>query len=213
MAALRDREQTSRRIIQAVGQLLSQSGFGKVGINAVAKMAKVDKVLIYRYFGGLPELLKAYAESTDFWPSLEELLDCPLEDVASMNLLELGKRAFLGHIRELRKRPLTQEIMRWELMERNDLTDTLAEARERQGIELVSAKPELFTTVSDVVAMIAVLHAGLTYLILRSKTADVYLGIDLTHEDGWKRIERAVARLTDAMLHTLTSGKAENGQL
>ncbi len=200
MAAVRDRKQTSKRILKALGEVISKHGFTKVGINAVAKAAGVDKVLIYRYFGGLPELLKEYAQSTDFWPGLEDLLDCPADETRKLGLFELGKRAFLGHLRELRKRPLTQELMRWELLERNQLTDTLAEARERQGMELIASHPDLAGTNTQVLGMIALVHAGLTYLVLRSKTADVYLGIDLSSEEGWKQIEQATESLTHALL-------------
>ena len=49
----RDREATKARILGAVGVVLARDGFGAVGVNAIAKEAGVDKVLIYRYFGGL----------------------------------------------------------------------------------------------------------------------------------------------------------------
>ncbi|HKZ16288.1 MAG TPA: TetR/AcrR family transcriptional regulator, partial [Geobacteraceae bacterium] len=59
-SASRDREATRTRLIQAVGALLARHGFTAIGVNAVAKEAGVDKVLIYRYFGGLPQLIAAF---------------------------------------------------------------------------------------------------------------------------------------------------------
>jgi hypothetical protein len=41
---------------------------------------------------------------------------------------------------------------------------------------------------------------GLTYLVLRSKTADVYNGLQLASEEDWSRIERAAGFLVDAAL-------------
>jgi len=38
----------------------------------------------------------------------------------------------------------------------------------------------------------------LTYLILRSKTADVYNGLHLDSEEDWARIERAAGFLVEA---------------
>ncbi|RPI71559.1 MAG: TetR/AcrR family transcriptional regulator, partial [Desulfobacteraceae bacterium] len=58
----RDSEQTRRALINAVGSLLARDGFQAVGVNAVAKEAGVDKVLIYRYFGGLPGLIAAFGK-------------------------------------------------------------------------------------------------------------------------------------------------------
>ena len=55
----RNRDETSARLLAAVGEVLARDGFAALGVNAVAKQAGVDKVLIYRYFGGLPELIQA----------------------------------------------------------------------------------------------------------------------------------------------------------
>jgi AcrR family transcriptional regulator len=74
----RDRNATEARLIGAVEDLIVQQGFGAIGINAVARQAGADKVLIYRYFGGLSGLLAAYAEEGDFWWTVEDLLREPL---------------------------------------------------------------------------------------------------------------------------------------
>ena len=67
-AKIRDRESTRARLIAAVGTLLAREGFTGLGVNAVAREAGVDKVLIYRYFGGLPELIVAFGREGNFWP-------------------------------------------------------------------------------------------------------------------------------------------------
>src|SRR5205085_7445344 len=69
----RNRADTTARILAAVGEVLARDGFGALGVNAVAKHAGVDKVLIYRYFGGMSQLLKAWGESGRFWPGVDEL--------------------------------------------------------------------------------------------------------------------------------------------
>lgn len=192
-----DRQETERRLIEAVGRLLSSQGFRHLGVNAVAREAGVDKVLIYRYFGGLKGLLEAFGREEEFWPPPEELLP-PASADDDLSPAELSKEMIKRFGRALRKRPMTLEIMRWELMERNALTDTLADARERQALELLArleAPPSL-----DVAALAAVLGAAQTYLILRSKTADVYNGVELGSEEGWERIERALELLIDRTL-------------
>jgi len=63
----RNRKATEQKILKAVGSLLARGGFRTFGINAVARQARVDKVLIYRYFGGMPDLLRAYAEAGTYW--------------------------------------------------------------------------------------------------------------------------------------------------
>ena len=64
---LRNRKATERRLLSAIQELIEESGFEKLGINAVASKAGVSKMLIYRYFGSLDGLVAAYIEQYDFW--------------------------------------------------------------------------------------------------------------------------------------------------
>ena len=202
----RNSQQTRKKIIAAVGRLLSRSGFRNLGINAIAREAGVDKVLIYRYFGGIPDLLQAYAEEGDFWPTAEELLagfhgQLPPSnaDLAAKLLIEFG--------RALRRRPITQEIMRWELLERNELTDALAHYREEQGMKLIRIVRDARGLDLDIQALGSILSAGQTYLILRSKTAAVYNGLKLGSDRDWRRIEKNIEHLVRlAFAHTAPSG-------
>lgn len=79
-----------------------------------------------------------------------------------------------GHLRELRRRPTVQEILRWELNERNALTATLAREREQRGLELLASLP--FDPADapdlDLAAVAAIVYAGLTHVVLRAKTTD-----------------------------------------
>ena len=50
---LRNRKATEQRLLSAIQELIEESGFEKLGINAVASKAGVSKMLIYRYFGSL----------------------------------------------------------------------------------------------------------------------------------------------------------------
>ncbi len=203
MAATRDRERTRKRILAAAGLLLSRRGFRDVGINAVARQARVDKVLIYRYFGGIRELLAAYAQEGDFWPRAEEILPDP-QSLRNLSTGALAAEMLIRFGRALRRRKETLEIMRWELLEQNELTDALAAERERQGVELI----RLLTGRADVahredfdlVALAAILGAAQSYLLLRVKTASVYNGVELRTEEGRERIERALALIVRRVL-------------
>jgi hypothetical protein len=88
-------------------------------------------VLIYRYFGGLPELLAAFARRSEFWPDEEELLR-EVPPRAGMPAIAAGTLKAL--LRGLRSRPMTQEVLRWELSASNDLTGKLAAVREEQSL-------------------------------------------------------------------------------
>jgi AcrR family transcriptional regulator len=194
----KDRKQTRAGILNAVGRLLAQSGFKDLGVNSIAREAGVDKVLIYRYFGGLADLLKAFAEETDFWPDLPELAHETGQPAGETTQAARVKSLMLAFGRALRERPVTQEIMRWELLERNELTDALARHREMRSANLF--EPFEGSEEIDIRAVGSLMAAGLTYLILRSKTVDVYNGLHLNSDADWARIEHAVSFLVDTAL-------------
>lgn len=191
---VRDRLQTRKKILAAVGRLLARKGSKGLGVNAIAREAQVDKVLIYRYFGGLDELYRAFVLEGDSFPSLEELSGETIEKLQTLPPDEAASRALLGFGRAIRRRPITREMMRWELQERNSLTDLLAEERERMTFEWLKLAPKMEGV--DLPAVIALLAAGQAFLALRAKTASVYAGIDLHSEEGWQRLENAAALLT-----------------
>ena len=199
----RNSQETRKRILQAVGRLLARSGFRDVGINSIAHEAGVDKVLIYRYFGGLPELLRAYAEEGDFWPSTAELLGTARE-LGAQTEVEMAAALLIAFGRALRRRPITQEIMRWELLEQNALTDTLAHYREEQARELIGS---FAGSGIDVEALSSLLAAGQTYLILRAKTVDVYSGLELRKDKDWARLEQAIALVLKAVWEQRSAGR------
>jgi AcrR family transcriptional regulator len=205
----RNSQQTRKKIIAAVGRLLSRSGFRNLGVNAIARQAGVDKVLIYRYFGGIPELLRAYAEEGDFWPTAEELL-AGLHGKLPPSNADLAAKLLIEFGRALRRRPITQEIMRWELLERNDLTDALAHYREEQGMKLIRLVRDARGLDLDIQALGSLLSAGQTYLILRSKTAAVYNGLRLGSDRDWNRIEKNIEHLVRLAFAHSPGSKATN---
>ena len=61
----KDRETTEKRLLTAVGEIVEESGLESLGINAVAQRAGVSKMLIYRYFGSLEDLIAQYIIQQD----------------------------------------------------------------------------------------------------------------------------------------------------
>ena len=88
--------------------------------------------------------------------------------------------------------------MRWELLAQNELTDELARAREALGLEILARlEAELPDDSPDMdwAAIGALLHAGLSYLVLRGKTAPVYMGVPLGTAKGDARLLKALRQL------------------
>jgi len=199
----RNRSQTEGKFRQAVEALLVEGGFGALTPTAVARRAGVDKMLIYRYFGDLPGLVRSIAFAPDFFPTFEDL--CGDDTVANLLALPVSVRAARildRNARALLQRPVVLELMVWELVERNELTAIMEEARENLGLRLLA---ELFPDVADKArlgAMSAVLSAGISYLALRRRKIRWFSGVDLKSDDGWNEIVAAI----EAMAACLDGG-------
>ena len=189
---IRNKNITRKRLINAVGSLLVKKGFKGLGVNALAREAGVDKVLIYRYFGGLPGLISAFGKEGDFWPSALELAGGDLNGFTKLTLSE--KLSVLGRTfaRALIKRPITCEIMMWEMIERNELTAELEAIREDSIIEFFQMFLLDKGDEHDLQAVLVLIDAAITYLVLRSKNIDLYGGIDLNSDIGWQRLQNAI---------------------
>ena len=195
----RNREATEARIRDAVGRLLTKGGYEALGIAAVAREAGVDKVLIYRYFGGLSELLQAFGSQSDVWPTLDEFAG---GDTVALETLPPGQRmakVLKNYGRELRKRPVALEILAWELMEDSELTKILNERRVAVSDEMVglltpgeSAEDDV-----DLQAIYALLGAGQLLLALWARRRPTYGGVGIRTDRDIERIEHALDWLLD----------------
>lgn len=192
----RDRSATEERILGAVGDVLARDGFSGIGVNAIAKQASVDKVLIYRYFGGLPELLQAWGGSGRFWPRVQDLLGDDPQALLALPLAERYTRFFEHFISELRRRPLTLAILAAEVQDHNELTVILEAEREQWGDDAVRVLggPALKTRpwVQDLTLLLV---AGVQYLLLRSRNVRMFSGVDIQSDAGWQRLLSAVRTL------------------
>ena len=179
--------------------VLAEGGFAALTPSAVARQAGVDKMLIYRYFGGLDGLVEAVANGPDFFPTFDEVCG---GDPAALRPLPVPERAAAmldNYARLLMARPMVLELMVWELVERNELTAIMETAREQMGLRLGR---ELFDDVADPDAMgavTAVLAAGVSYLALRRRKIRWFNGVDLRADEGWAQIRRAVVQMTSTL--------------
>ena len=133
----RDRETTERRLLDTIGQMITESGFEKIGINAVASQSGVSKILIYRYFGSVEGLMAAYIRQHDFW------INFPQELPDRSQLPTFLKNMFKEQIEQLRSNPTLKRLYRWELSSDNAIVMTLREQREKAGMQRLTKISEL----------------------------------------------------------------------
>jgi AcrR family transcriptional regulator len=196
----RNRERTETALIDAVGRVIDDHGVEGLGVNAIAKAAQVDKVLIYRYFGGLEALVAAFARTPAFWPSPGDILGQDHDELLAMPFAERAEAIFRRYVAALRQRPRTLAILASELSERSPLHAPLEAAREEMGMALMSIGARGLPPGVDVAAFATVITGAIHYLLVRSRHISIFNGIRIDNEDGWERIIRMVGPLAAAAL-------------
>lgn len=186
---IKDKELTMKRIYDAFLEILEEDGPHSVGINAIAKKAGVSKQLIYRYFGGMKGLLLEYAKNGDFF---RPLLMVKEKD----DKIESDLSSFLNtSLQELRSHMLTQEILRWQLIENNENTkDLFRFTNLKLGKVFANVNKDL-TELPEFQLMIG----GYIYFVLLSKYNKKFININLIENDTWDAFDDAMAKMVERL--------------
>jgi AcrR family transcriptional regulator len=190
----RSRLKTEQRLLDAVGSILLEQGYPAVGINAIARRAGCDKVLIYRYFGGFEELLLAFAETSTLWWEVDEIITESAEECSSIPLPDYLQSLLNRYVQALESRPLALEIMAWEMSAQNSLTQRLARTRGERGMELVKRIRAYYRQPNiDIGGILGVFGASINFLVIRTrKQSQQY------KTEEWWRLQQTIAKLLQA---------------
>lgn len=191
----RDRERTKSKILKAVGEVIEQHGTEKVGVNLIARHAGVNKVLIYRYFGGVDGLMEQYVKTGQYTStSSNEFID-NLQVPAPEDRGKVWKEILTTAMRDLRKRKATRDLIRWEIGAGKPV---LSDARNDVGSRMYEKVGPL-PNYPDTDALIALLVGGIYHLTVSADYRDKMMEVDLQSEDDWKRIEKVVQDILTAL--------------
>lgn len=189
---MKNREQTEEKILEAVRSIIENQGFEKVGINAIATEAGVSKMLIYRYFGGVEELIAQYLIQKDYWANT---------DAAIINREAVGdsiKSMFRRQVEQLRNDVTLRRLYRWELFTDNQNIQQLRNRREENGCRLIKMVSALMGCPdAQVAALASILSASISYLALLEDQCQSYNGICLQTDEGWNQLMQGIEMIID----------------
>lgn len=196
-------KQTERNIIDAVSSIIVNEGFSRLGINRIAKVAGCDKVLIYRYFGGLEGLLGQWAKENDYYSFAIDMFKDKIN--SSNEMRSVAKEILLQQIRFMRESRMMQELLLWELSG-NSTFSYIRDSREKNGHEIQQMiEHRLGLTNSDAKYYITILMAAINYLVLFSRTSGMYNGVDFSDVETWPKIECAICNYIDMIFDSMTA--------
>lgn len=199
---MKSREQTESKILEAVASIVESDGFEKLGINTIALKANVSKMLIYRYFGGLEELVARFIMQKDYWANTDTLILNPHSVGDSI------KSMFRNQIEQLRNDVTLRRLCRWELSCHNASIDRLRDKREENGCNLIKVVSRLTVcSNSEVASLASILSASISYLTLIEDQCPTYNGIALQTDKGWEQIAQGVDMIVDLWIKSIQEGK------
>lgn len=199
---MKSREQTECKILEAVASIVESDGFEKLGINTIALTANVSKMLIYRYFGGLEELVAQFIMQKDYWANTDTLILNPHSVGDSI------KSMFRNQIEQLRNDVTLRRLCRWELSCHNASIDRLRDKREENGCNLIKVVSRLTgCSNSEVASLASILSASISYLTLIEDQCPTYNGIALQTDKGWEQIAQGVDMIVDLWIKSIQEGK------
>ena len=195
---MKNREQTECKILEAVASIVESEGFEKLGINTIASKANVSKMLIYRYFGGLDELIAQFIMQKDYWANTDTVIINPKSVGDSI------KNMFRKQIEQLRSDVTLRRLCRWELSCNNTSIEQLRAKREENGCSLIKMVSTLTSCPNtEIAALASILSASISYLALIEDQCLTYNGISLQTDKGWDQIMQGVEMIIDLWMKSI----------
>jgi len=195
MVKERDRQLSEEKLIEAVGEMIQETGFENLGINQVAKRAGFSKNLIYRYFNSLDGLIYAYMKKHDFWVNTTN------EQPDTSDIKAYLKSFYRREITEFRENIALKRLRRWELFTDKDFVMEIRVQREKNGVhfmEMISGFAKVDK--EHLQAISALMDAGIAYLAMFTENCKMYNGIDIQSDEGWEQIAKGIDVVIDIMI-------------
>jgi len=203
-------ESSRETFLEALERLLSRPEAAPPGVNAVAREAGLNKVLVYRYFQSWDGLLEAFAQRVNPWRDLRKETEAGLASGRWTRLPDLLKWLYRAYLGQLAGSHLLQNLLRLSLTHRDPLQMALEKDREEEGLALMGAVAARFSLPegTDPAALTAVLTGGLTWLILTGTRAGTFNGLQFTGSgaDAVERLGSAIDVWAESLTTTPRSG-------
>ncbi|WP_426328752.1 TetR/AcrR family transcriptional regulator [Pedobacter sp. R-06] len=197
---VRNKERTKANLIAALGKILKKDGFSGLSTTRVAEEAKVDRRLIYDYFGGLEGLVKGYLDNNDYWKINPEDIGGIVEASKADSGKALAYNVLENQFNSLINNEEMRRIITWGLSEKLPILKELDLKRENIGDQVLSEVFDKHFNPSDknFRAMYAILMGGVYYLTLHAKMQEnPFCGIDLQQPSGEEEIKKALRQFLD----------------
>ncbi|RYE56106.1 MAG: TetR/AcrR family transcriptional regulator [Sphingobacteriales bacterium] len=198
-AVMKDKEQTKRKLIDAVGMIIKTKGFSGLRISKVAGLAGVDRKLVYRYFGNLSNLTEAYIAENDYWFIFAEHFKILSKELDNRNIQAFITDVLQGLFKHFLNDKEMQNLILMELSGDNPIMRSIHNVRELIGQQLFEATDSRFQPTNvNFRAISALLVGGIYYMILHTrKNGYQFADVNLKSDEGMRAILDTMAQVIE----------------
>lgn len=196
----RTKEEIEKLIDDTAISLIEYRGFDALTVRNIAEKADIEAVVFYNRYTNIEEYIEELVKKQDYW----------FTDIAKNKSNEIltEKDEYLYIIKNLfyslDENKLMQQLLRWEISDRNSITQHTARLREFHTIPLVDKYKDYFKdSPIDIAAVSALIIGGIYYLILHADLS-LFAGIDVNTEEGQKRIYDTIDLLSDILFNKIS---------
>ncbi len=198
-ANMKNRKETERRLIEAVGEVFRTEGYAGVRLNRISRKATINKNLIYRYFGSPQQLFKIYIEQQDFWSFYRDHLDEILQANRRDQGKSLAKTILKDQLDYFFQSEEMQQLIRWEISEKNPISRGISDMREHIGEQMLQLTDGHFkNSYVNFRVLLALMIAGVYYIVLHTKVnGSTFCGIDINDPDDMQKLHSTMQQMID----------------
>ncbi len=193
----KNKEKSKQQILDAVGKLLVEKGYAALKVNDIATTAKLDKKLIYRYFGSTEQLLDEFVKSRDFWSNVnDERAPQPINDGGKA----FTKAMFHEQFDTIFENKEFQHVLLWRLSQQRQSLQKLVEQQEASGELLFEhiIQPQFKENTPTFRAISAIIISGLYYLDMSTAhNSSIFCGLDMASTEGRNEVKKAIDFLVE----------------
>ncbi|MVN91503.1 TetR/AcrR family transcriptional regulator [Mucilaginibacter aquatilis] len=196
---VKDKDQTKRRLIEAVGELLKNEGYKSLGVNRIARQAGVSKKLIYRYFGNVDHLIEAYVVENDYWLTFSKSFKQLEAESDTLQVKQFITDLLQNQFKYFLKEDEMQRLILWEISGNSELMKSIHRAREAKAQLLLDITEARFQNKNvNFRALAALLVGGIYYTILHANSnGSIFCDIDIHSSEGQNEILKTIERVID----------------
>jgi AcrR family transcriptional regulator len=190
---IKNSERTRQKFLDAVGEIIATKGYTGLGVNKIAKQAKVDKRLMYRYFSSFEDLIETYILEKDYWLRNSEN-GGTYNQREGENLEEFISRLMVDQFDYFYDNKEVQGLILWEISEKNEVLNSIARTRENMASSLLSVfDNEISPKKIHFRSLSALLISGIYYMNLHRQVNDsTFCEIDINNPDDRQKLRETI---------------------